>query len=62
MDSRPERVAWTVAEAAAKTGTSKFAVYEAIKAGEIRAVRRGRRYLISDSALREFAGETAHAA
>ena len=47
-------LAYTIAEACAVTRTGKTALYEAIKAGELRAVKRGRRTLVLPDDLKEW--------
>ena len=47
-------LAYTVAEACTVTRTGKTALYEAIKTGELRAVKRGRRTLVLPTDLKEW--------
>ena len=47
-------LAYTIAEACTLTRTGKTALYEAIKTGELRAVKRGRRTLVLPTDLREW--------
>ena len=47
-------LAYTIAEACTATRTGKTALYEAIKTGELRAVKRGRRTLVLPTDLKEW--------
>ena len=52
----PERLTWTVEEAAVALGVSRAFAYDAVRRGEIPAIKIGRRILIPRSALRELLG------
>jgi len=47
-------LAYTIAEACTLTRTGKTALYEAIKTGQLRALKRGRRTLVLPTDLREW--------
>ena len=47
-------LAYTIAEACTATRTGKTVLYEAIKTGELRAVKRGRRTLVLPPDLKEW--------
>jgi excisionase family DNA binding protein len=47
-------IAYSIAEACALTSAGKTALYQAIKRGALRAVKRGRRTLILDQDLRRW--------
>lgn len=50
----PEKLAYTLKEASAALGIGKTTLYEAIAAGQLRAVKLGNRTLIMAEALREW--------
>ena len=50
----PQRLALTVEEARARLGLSRGLIYEAIRTGQIPAVRVGRRILIPIAALEQL--------
>jgi excisionase family DNA binding protein len=47
-------LAYSIAEACTVTRTGKTALYQAIKTGELRAVKRGRRTLVLPADLKEW--------
>jgi excisionase family DNA binding protein len=49
-------ICYTIPEACKVSSTSRSALYEALKRGELAAKKRGRRTLIEDSALRNWIG------
>jgi excisionase family DNA binding protein len=50
----PGRLTWTVEEAAAALGVSRAFAYDAVRRGEIPAIKIGRRILVPRSALRQL--------
>ena len=57
MSELPQRMMYTVVEAAALLGISKSTAHELIRVGDIEAVRLGRRLLISPAVLESMIGE-----
>jgi excisionase family DNA binding protein len=53
-DSRPTPLAYTVTRAVEVSGLSRSAIFEAVKAGELRSTKKGRRRLIFHESLVEY--------
>jgi excisionase family DNA binding protein len=49
-----DTLVYTITEACTATRTGKTALYEAIRTGELRAVKRGRRTLVLSADLKEW--------
>ena len=58
MDQTPERITYSVKEAAAALGVSEWMVREEIRVGRIDSVRFGARILIPRQALERLAGNS----
>lgn len=54
MDDKIEFLAFSVDQAAARTGLGRDKIYEAIRNGELAAHKAGRRTLLTSDALRAF--------
>jgi excisionase family DNA binding protein len=54
MSEVPTRLTWTVEEAAAALGISRAFAYDAVRRGEIPAIKIGRRILVPRSALKQL--------
>ena len=54
-----ERLTFSVAEAASMLGVSRSAAYDYIRAGELPAIRMGRRLLVPVVALQRLVGQEA---
>ena len=49
-----QRLAFTLNETAERLGFSRYFVLERIRKGDLNAIRRGRRFLITPAALKSF--------
>jgi excisionase family DNA binding protein len=56
MNMTSETLAFTVSKAAAATGTSRARLYEAMRSGQLRACKFGRRTLIPTDELKRWLG------
>lgn len=54
MQVSPERVTWTIEEAAKLLGVSRAAAYDAARRGDIPTLRFGRRWVVPRHALEEM--------
>lgn len=53
-DSAPERLTYTVEEAAVATGLGRTTLFEFMKSGQLASIKVGRRRLIRPEALRDL--------
>jgi len=54
MDDKLEKMAFSVDEAAMRAGIGRDKIYGYIKAGQLNAIKAGRRTLVTADALRQF--------
>jgi excisionase family DNA binding protein len=54
MDDRPQKMAFSVDEAAVRSDLGRDAIYAAVREGKLEAKKLGRRTLITADALRRF--------
>jgi excisionase family DNA binding protein len=54
MSEAPTRLTWTVEEAAAALGISRALAYDAVRRGDVPAIKVGRRILVPRSALKQL--------
>ena len=58
MNNKPEKLCFSVTEAAKRLGLSRNLTYEAVKRGDIPSIKIGKRLLVPIAALEHFLNKT----